>query len=56
MFELNIEKYQLLNEADIFLLIKNFIMINIVSKSIDFETELKKKIKFICDFVILNRK
>ena len=25
-------------------------MINIVCKSIEFETELKKKIEFICDF------
>ena len=25
-------------------------MINIVSKSIEFKTELKKKIEFICDF------
>ena len=29
---------------------KDFIMINIISKLIEFEIELKKKIEFICDF------
>ena len=33
-----------------FVLRKDFIMINIVSKPIEFETELKKKIEFICNF------
>ena len=29
---------------------KDFIMINIISKQIEFEEELKRKIEFICDF------
>ena len=33
-----------------FVLRKDFILINIVSKTIEFETELKKKIEFICNF------
>jgi len=52
MFELNIEKYQFLNEVDIFFVLRKvFIMINIISKPIEFETEFKKKMEFICDFL-----
>ena len=29
---------------------KDFIMINIISKPLEFEQELKRKIEFICDF------
>lgn len=31
-------------------------MINIISKPLEFDDELKKKIEFICDFVILNQR
>ena len=33
-----------------FVLRKDFIIINIISKPLEFEIELKKKIEFICDF------
>ena len=54
MFELNIEKYQFLNEVGTFFQCLSFeridFMISITTKELEIENDLKRKIEFICDF------